>query len=183
MKLTRIQIVLVAASALFVVATVYALAMPQPVLAIPQREAPAVLARPHTIQPFAPPAPTAFAVINERSLFDPKRQPVKPRAISGPGNGEEAAAPPQFQLVGVILDAQKRLAMVKSARSPLAIAIAVGENIDGWEVKAIEADRVILRSGSGETTVMLKPSTAQPGMESNPGVQQQSPPQNVIITP
>ncbi len=148
--MSRIQMVLTALCALLALALIYEVAAPAPEFSVPMVNAPQRAAAAPAFTPYAPPPATAFDAINSRALFDPRRQPIK--SVNGP---ETSAPPPQITLLGVILSPDRRLAIVKSQSSPLALSIGVGETIEGWQVTAIEADRLVLHSGSSDDVIKL----------------------------
>ena len=107
------------------------------------------------IPQFVPPAIEAYAEIDSRPVFSPLRRPVKtPQA--------EAATlqPPNFSLVGVILQGLTRIGITKAPGSNTAIDVTPGQTIGGWQVVEIEADRMELSSGAQIYTLRLQPSSA-----------------------
>ena len=121
-----------------------------------QASVPLVASRTHIALaplPLAGPAapPDAFDAINARPLFKPDRKPV-------PTAAETAAAPappPTVSLIGVIIDGQRQLAVLRVPESPLAVSASVGDQVQGWRVTAIYPDRVVLRLNTTEITVGL----------------------------
>ncbi len=148
--MSRIQIGLTALCALFFLALIYELAAPAPEFSAPMVNVPQRAAAAPAFTPYAPPPATAFDAINGRALFDPRRQ-----ALKSANTAESTAPPPQITLLGVILGPDRRLAIVKSQSSPLALSIGVGDTIEGWQVTAVEADRLVLHSGSGDDVIPL----------------------------
>lgn len=115
-----------------------------------QPAAPAPLA----LAPALPPS-DSFAAIDERPLFNPARKPVQP----APDAAAAAAAPPpppsNVSLIGIIIDGERRIAMLRTPASPLAISVAVGQDVGGWQVSAIEPGRVVLHSGTSDFVLDL----------------------------
>ena len=64
-----------------------------------------------------------------------------------------AKLPRSLQLTGVVLDADRRIALIRS-RSGIIERLAVGETIDGWQVESVTADGVDLVA-EGETKLHL----------------------------
>ena len=130
---------------------------------------------------FAPLPLAAYAVIDARPIFSSERKPIEPAevsATSGPATLAKAV------LVEVIMDTRNRLALVKTATSPLAKSFAVGATIDGWRVQEIDADKVILRSGAAQEEIRLnadQPAAADaqtvpaPAAQATAGAQEQAP--------
>jgi len=98
----------------------------------------------------SPPANT-FGRINERPIFNPTRKPVTPT----PKAGEAPARPPDATLIGVIIDGQNRLALVRTSASPLEVSVTVGASLGPWTVTTIEPDHISLRAGTNETEIRL----------------------------
>jgi len=114
------------------------------------------------------PPPNAFDAINDRPLFKPDRKPVTTAA-------ETAAAPappPTVSLIGVIIDGQRQLAMLRVPESPLAVSASVGDEVQGWRVTAVYPDHVVLRLNTTEITVGLnanRPGDTAAGQGPMPG--------------
>jgi hypothetical protein len=98
-----------------------------------------------------PPPANRFARINERPIFSPTRKPVTPT----PKAGEAPASPPDATLIGVIIDGQNRLALVRTSASPLEVSVTVGASLGPWTVTTIEPDHIALRAGTNETEIRL----------------------------
>lgn len=101
-----------------------------------------------------------FSAINERSMFDPARKAVASQTNKGVAAG---APPPPVVLVGVIIDQQNRLALLKSPDQPLAKGVRLGEAIDGWQVTAIEPDRIVLHAGVTDAEIKLEANRGASG--------------------
>jgi hypothetical protein len=115
--------------------------------------------RPLATAPTSTPAPAltalpplaSFSAIVERPLFSPSRRP--------PPGTSTAAAPlvaGRYRLLGVVASGPKKRAFL--ADGARHIDIAEGERLDGWTVKQIGADSVLLSSSEGEATLKLKPA-------------------------
>ena len=121
---------------------------------------------------FIAPSPATFEAINDRPVFLPAR-----KALAAPADKTVAAAAagppplPSLALVGVILDGQDSLAMIKLAGAPFAQAMAVGTSIGGWQITGVEADKIVLHAGTFEQDVRLdaKPAGQSPPPPPAPG--------------
>jgi type II secretory pathway component PulC len=153
LQMNPAQLILVSLCALLGVIFIYEIAAPLGEFSVPVIEGHRSAAPPAAPAPFVPPSVDAFSAINDRSLFDAQRRPIAP--ASTPAQGGASATPPSVVLVGVIIDAQERLALVKTPESPLAISVKLGASIGGWQVSAIEADRIVLHSGSASDEIRL----------------------------
>jgi len=98
----------------------------------------------------SPPADT-FARVNDRPIFSPTRKPVTPT----PKVGQAPLTPPDASLIGIIIDGQTRLALVRTASSPLEVSVTVGASLGQWTVTAIEPDHISLKAGATETDIRL----------------------------
>jgi hypothetical protein len=96
------------------------------------------------------PGLAAYAAIVERPLFVPSRRP--PPAVTSSIEG-------RYRLLGIVGAGAKRRAFV--ADGARRIEIGEGDAIDGWTVKEIEQDRVLLTSPAGEAAA-LKLARAAP---------------------
>lgn len=136
---------------------------------------------------FSPPSEASFAAIDARPLFSPTRKPIDvPQAAGGPAGSGPSAPPPLLNvvLVGVILDGEKQLALVKVQGAPFAASLKVGATLDGWQVKEIASDKVVFHAGTAEQVLGLgdqrasQSQPAQTGMRS--GIAPPSAPQAAI---
>jgi type II secretory pathway component PulC len=77
----------------------------------------------------------AYAEVATRPLFSPTRRPP---VVVGPGNLSE------FKLTGTIISAQGRYALLAQRSRPKIERIVQGQTFQGWLVKSIDSDHVIL---------------------------------------
>jgi hypothetical protein len=95
------------------------------------------------------PASESFAVVDARPLFDPARRPVAAYAM--PIGASAAPQPPGgIALIGVIIAGDTKLALLRTAASPLETSVPLGGSIGGWQVAAIDPTHVTLRSGTAD---------------------------------
>ena len=121
---------------------------------------------------FVPPSARTFDAINDRPIFAPDRKPLAPPPV-----GTSSAPPPlpSISLVGVILDSNTQLALIRSAASPLEVSYAVGASVDGWQLTEIDAEKIVLRYGSSVDEIELKATSALPDERA-----QQRPPSGTV---
>jgi hypothetical protein len=113
-----------------------------------------------TVERFVAPSQQEFALVDDRLVFNPSRTRVV--APSLPGTSNATSLPSDLSLVGVILDDNRKLALFKSPAAPLAVGVALGGSIDGWQVTRIEPDRVALRASGPEQELSLSTNKAPP---------------------
>ena len=77
----------------------------------------------------------AYAEVVTRPLFTPTRRPP---VVVGPGNLSE------FKLTGTVISAQGRYALLAQRARPKIERIVQGQTFQGWLVKSIDSDHVIL---------------------------------------
>jgi len=130
----------------------YEMLAPFPAVAIPQWPLRARGTAVRGEEMFLPPPSSAFDAINARMIFAPDRKPVTPAAI---GAAAAPPPPPTISLVGIILDTSNRLALIRSAASPLEVTYGVGARIGGWELFEIDPDAIVLRFGTATSTIEL----------------------------
>ncbi len=148
-------------SAVLALACVYELVAPLPAYSVPPVQTSPLPALPNTPAPFTAPLPETYAAISDRPLFDPHRKKYLP----SPKPGADKTAPPppaNLSLVGVIIDSNLRIAMVKSSDAMLAMSVGVGAEIGGWQVSSIEPDRIVLKAGTAEEDIRLEANKAPP---------------------
>ena len=138
---------------------VYQLAAPIAPIDDPPAQPPATHAAPAAPARFVPPPAAQFAVIDERPLFDPNRQPV---SEPDPVDATVQAAPPDLSLVGIAIGGGSSIALVKPASATAAVSVMLGQSIAGWQVARIAPDSVVLRSGGREFTVRMRQAKGLP---------------------
>lgn len=143
----------------------------------PQFEAPKVTLVRHSAQvkvaQFVPPPIEAFAIIDDRSVFNPLRQKIlSPREAKA-----QERPPPAFVLAGVILSSTARIAITKAPGANDSVNVMIGQSIDGWEVTAIETDHIDLRDGPNVYTLPLRPKSGSSVQAPLTQPQEQQPPE------
>ncbi len=116
---------------------------------------------------FAMPPLESFSEIAARPLFSESRRPPspadEPELEPEPG---QAAAPVVrrglFVLVGVVITARTRLAIVRQRNAREAVRLVEGQQIEGWTVDSIQPNLVRLRQGAAVEEVRLDDSLAPP---------------------
>ena len=106
------------------------------------------------------PGLAAYAAIVERPLFVPSRRPPP---------GATSSIEGRYRLLGIVGAGAKRRAFV--ADGTRHTEVGEGDAIDGWTVKEIDQDRVLLISPAGEAAALklaraapepVKPEPAKP---------------------
>ncbi len=131
--------------ALFVIAALLAGAAAWPWLAT---ETPvAIAAPPGAAAPVALPAvdPQALATVLERPLFSAGRRPA-----AAEGSAPAAAPRSALRVDGVVDAGGRRRAILRREGSAASLHLAEGDTVDGWVVRAISPDKVVLVSPAGE---------------------------------
>jgi hypothetical protein len=96
----------------------------------------------------------SFRAITERPLFAASRRApsVAPVAMAAPI--QAAAAPPSFQLVGIVGAGDVRLVLVRKPNAPIQ-RLQPGQSLDGWQLVEVGADRAIFANGGSRTEIKL----------------------------
>ncbi len=160
--LHRPQLALAALCLLLATLLVYELENPPPEPAVPvlawrtvDGSQPLPLTRPF-------PALERYAAIDARPVFNPARKPVE--AAGDKANAAAALPPPtDIALVGVIIQGEHRLALIRSATAAIGTTATVGSQLAGWQVTAIESDHMVLHAGTADYTIVLSAGRAAPG--------------------
>jgi len=129
--------------------------------------APFHIAQPAPEPPASPafqmPPPASFAAIDVRPIFDPSRRPVAGPPDQPSADGIAAGALPPMTLVGVIIDNQTRLALIKLSQAQQALSYAVGSSLAGWQIVEIGADNIVLRArGMADQVVRMTGKSQSP---------------------
>ncbi|MCW2239552.1 hypothetical protein [Azospirillum canadense] len=94
----------------------------------------------------------------ERPLFNRSRRPT-PADLQAQEAGPTTAGTPPVALTGVILDPHIRIAVLKRLDNQANVQLRLGQEIEGWMVTDIAADRVKF-SHKGDTSVLVLKSGA-----------------------
>ncbi len=109
-----------------------------------------------------------FSATVERPLFASTRRP--PSIDGGPaeqtaGNGKREL----FDLVGVVISMNERMALLQRKRSREIIRVEKGHRVDGWEVQGILPNRVFLQLGDRTRELKLE-DLARPAVDKRAAV-------------
>lgn len=106
---------------------------------------------------FAMPDRQSLAVIRERPLFAQTRRP------SSVASGGALAGSADFTLSGILIFAGERSALIQAGDSQTVKPFKQGENIAGWTLVEIAADRIIVQRDTIETEILLDYTAPAPG--------------------
>lgn len=130
---------------------------------------------------FRPPAAARYAEINARPLFVEARRPEQDVPLLPPPAPESVERP--LDLIGVVLLPGRAAALLRPQDpKEKVVRIRQGEQIDGWRLDAVRADRVVLRKGDQVRELpLLRPSATpkKPGSATTGGM----PPPNPAALP
>lgn len=115
----------------------------------PVASSPAAAAAAPARDDFSLPPLDALKEVTERPLFARNRRPFVAAANAAPGNAAT------FLLAGVTIAGEKRVALIQHGPPPSIARLSEGETIEGWTVRRIADDRVVLRNGAAEYTIPL----------------------------
>ncbi len=161
-NLNPAQLVLSGVCAALLLVLGYLLFAPLPEISVPEVHAKVEATEDDPpLSRFEAPPKAAFAEVDDRSVFNPARVRVSSPSVAGATNA--TTLPSDMSLVGVILDGERKLALIKSPQAPLAVGLGVGGTIEGWQVTRVEADRVALRAGGPEQELRLSDNKAVAG--------------------
>lgn len=103
-----------------------------------------------SLKPLPPPA--AYAATIERPLFSPSRRP--------PAQTAQSTMAGHLRLEGVIIDGTARRALVADLAAGRRFTVGEGARIDGWTVRRIGRNAIVLASPAGAATLALQPAVS-----------------------
>ncbi len=109
---------------------------------------------------FSMPPLRDYAEVLERPLFSPTRRRPPPAA----GAADAQSSP--FVLVGVVLSAGGKHALIEHAQPRRLDRVVEGQDLDGWTVEEIRLDRVVFRRG--DARIEVKPKDKAPPQKRPP---------------
>jgi hypothetical protein len=119
--------------------------------------APGDAAHPSTVHApptFSLPPLQNFAAVAERPLFMPDRQPPAQARAQGTG------AWSTLSLAGVIVTPDARQALIAHGQPPAIAHLQEGQSVDGWTLRSIAVDRVVVANGHEQHELRLFASHA-----------------------
>jgi general secretion pathway protein N len=128
---------------------------PPEIAAAPAAPAPSpVLSKPEAAR--LPPL-SVYGEVLRRPLFSETRR-TPPEAASGLADSAEG-----FVLRGVVIDGDGKFALIEHGRPAALARLGEGQSIDGWTLRSIEPDRVLLADGTVQRELKLRdrPSAAR----------------------
>src|SRR5215471_19777487 len=116
------------------------------------------------------PSAASFGDIDAHPVFSASRTPIASH-FDGAHAGTSGAFPTDVSLIGVIIEGQTRMALVKTASEPFARSVPQGGDIEGWTVSEVDADKIVLSSGATKQEILLAANraTESSGLSVNPG--------------
>jgi len=107
--------------------------------------------------PFAALPPLAdFSATVERPLFSPTRRPAANAPAFTGGIGE------RWRLQGLLVAGKSRRAQLAEIAGGRILELGEGDKLEGWTVKKIEQDRLLLSSPAGEATLTVRRPPGKP---------------------
>jgi type II secretory pathway component PulC len=112
-------------------------------------------------------AAAGLEAFEQRPLFRPDRRPEP--AIAAPvAPLPQAAAAPQYELVGIVAGRSRQIAVLRDLASSQTVRVTAGTHFGSVEVRAIQTDHVVLVAGGREQTITFNrsqrgPSSGMPG--------------------
>jgi hypothetical protein len=79
----------------------------------------------------------------ERPLFAPSRKRPPPQVAAK--TDAKPQQPPDYQLLGVVLNRKRTIALLRSEGTGIDVRVQVGDMIGGWYVAAVERESVTLK--------------------------------------
>jgi hypothetical protein len=101
---------------------------------------------------------TDFDEVVRRPVFTASRRPF---VQSAPAVREPARVlpPPDIRLIGVAIDSSRKQALLRTAQQPRGRWVGEGETIDGWLLRTVRADAVVVASGQQTHELRLYPTS------------------------
>ena len=95
-----------------------------------------------------------FTEILRRPLFTSSRSPFEPT----PTRAEPSGLPSDIRLTGIAINPDKRQALLRTPQQPQGRWVEEGHSIDGWLLRSVRDDAVVLASGQQTRGLRLYPA-------------------------
>ena len=99
---------------------------------------------------FSLPPLATLSAVTERPLFAHNRRPLPP-----PAAPVQAADLSSYALAGITVAGAQRTALVRHGMPPVITPLTEGQEIDGWTVRQIGDDRIVLREAGTDAMLFL----------------------------
>ena len=106
------------------------------------------------VQAIKMPPITTYREISERPLFTEGRRPPPP-AKAAVNSVKSVQIASQWKLTGVVLAGDDSVAHVQGVRDRKTQRLKKGMRLNGWELRSIDADKVLLTNGASTVTLDL----------------------------
>ncbi len=112
-------------------------------------QAPAAAISPLAAQPLE-----ELSATRDRPLFSPTRQPPAPPPIVAAAP-PTPPPPPDVALLGVVMDGEEARAVIRTGAAAKVMRVRIGDDVAGWKVGQIEAQRLVLLLGGRTATFTI----------------------------
>lgn len=99
---------------------------------------------------FTPAAIESYDAVLERPLFSPTRRPPEEEAVALPVLSDF-----DYVLKGVLIDDSARIALLRRYSDDRVIHLKEGDALDGWRLKVVAADYVVVERDGREEVLEL----------------------------
>jgi hypothetical protein len=146
----------------------------EPVTAVRVVAPPGAPARTPSANPLWAVPLSQFSVTRDRPIFSPSRRPppaaiaAEPVLAKSPPRKKEVE-PPQLSLVGTIASDDEGFGIFLDQSTKAALRLKLGENHQGWKLRAIRGGEVTMENGEHEAVLGLpQPGGGRPTSEVHP---------------
>jgi hypothetical protein len=96
------------------------------------------------VSPLAAQPLDRFSATRDRPLFSPTRRPPAPPLAAAAPPPPPPLPPPDLALLGVVMDGDSAGAIVRAGPAAKIARVHIGDEIGGWTVGQIEAQKIVL---------------------------------------
>jgi hypothetical protein len=116
----------------------------------------------------------SYDLVGERPLFVEGRRPPAEEPEEEEEPVVEETPPPELTLMGVYMTPEGATALVRNEETKEVLRRRTGEDIAGWQVASIEADRLVVSQGENEEVLPLRDYTRPAPPPGKPARQRRS---------
>jgi len=127
--------------------------VPMPAGHAAARETPDALMAKLTATSGARPPEPDYSAISKRPLFVAGRR--MPPPAPEPAVAAAPTTAPLPSLVGIMIEPDKKMAVVKRVNDAKILSLEEGQSIDGWLLKDVKNSKITLQSGNNQQTLAL----------------------------
>lgn len=103
-----------------------------------------------------------FDEVVKRPIFTASRRPFAPPAPEPAATREPERLPADLRLMGVLIDSDRKQALLRTKQHPAGHWVKEGQSVEGWLLRSVRTDGAVLAAGPRTHELRLYPGATKP---------------------